>query len=391
MRIAECELFMKGDFTLNVKDRPWKVFKAFGEDGLFQIKATSSGVDAIKLKDGLDKTIPYISRSANNNGIVDFIDDSNREFGIDERGNITIGLDTQTAFYQPHEFVTGQNIHIVSGDKINRYTAQFLVVILRNQMNAKFNWGGNGATLGRLKRLKIMLPVNSSGQPDYEFMEQYVSERESTECWKSICGTYQSQDVPDLSEKEWGKYRFDEIFEIRPGKRLENRNKILGDIPFVGASDSNNGITGFVGNVNESLDSNTLGVSYNGAPCIAFHHPYECIFTDDVKHLHLKDHDDNEYVHLFLATVVGMQRVKYSYGYKFNEQRMKKQIIMLPMTDDGGPDYEYMENFVRSKESILLRRYCDYAEAKSSNSNSRYLRYKFTPSLPSNFLKSAGM
>lgn len=178
MRIAECELFMKGDFTLNVKDRPWKVFKAFGEDGLFQIKATSSGVDAIKLKDGLDKTIPYISRSANNNGIVDFIDDSNREFGIDERGNITIGLDTQTAFYQPHEFVTGQNIHIVSGDKINRYTAQFLVVILRNQMNAKFNWGGNGATLGRLKRLKIMLPVNSSGQPDYEFMEQYVSERE---------------------------------------------------------------------------------------------------------------------------------------------------------------------------------------------------------------------
>ena len=178
MRIAECELFMKGDFTLNVKDRPWKVFKAFGEDGLFQIKATSSGVDAIKLKDGLDKTIPYISRSANNNGIVDFIDDSNREFGIDERGNITIGLDTQTAFYQPHEFVTGQNIHIVSGDKTNRYTAQFLVVILRNQMNAKFNWGGNGATLGRLKRLKIMLPVNSSGQPDYEFMEQYVSERE---------------------------------------------------------------------------------------------------------------------------------------------------------------------------------------------------------------------
>ena len=40
-----------------------------------------------------------------------------------------------------------------------------------------------------------------------------------------------------------------------------------------------------------------------------------------------------------------MQRVKYNYGYKFNEQRMKKHIVMLPMTDKGNPDYEYMEAF----------------------------------------------
>ena len=38
----------------------------------------------------------------------------------------------------------------------------------------KFNWGGNGATLGRLARTKIMLPVNKKNKPDFEYMEQYM-------------------------------------------------------------------------------------------------------------------------------------------------------------------------------------------------------------------------
>ena len=42
------------------------------------------------------------------------------------------------------------------------------------QMKAKFNWGGNGATLTRMKTLDLLLPVNDSGEPDYEYMEQYA-------------------------------------------------------------------------------------------------------------------------------------------------------------------------------------------------------------------------
>ena len=38
----------------------------------------------------------------------------------------------------------------------------------------KFNWGGNGATLGRLSKTKIMLPVNEKKEPDFEYMEQYI-------------------------------------------------------------------------------------------------------------------------------------------------------------------------------------------------------------------------
>ena len=42
----------------------------------------------------------------------------------------------------------------------------------------KFSWGSNGATLGRLNRTKILLPVNEKGSPDWNFMENYIKQKE---------------------------------------------------------------------------------------------------------------------------------------------------------------------------------------------------------------------
>lgn len=58
-----------------------------------------------------------------------------------------------------------------------------------------------------------------------------------------------------------------------------------------------------------------------------------------------------------------MQRVKYSYGYKFNEQRMKRQKLMLPVTDSGIPDWDYMEQYARNMMICKYRAYLDYLEA----------------------------
>lgn len=155
-------------------EKEWKMFPAFGDNGLFRITSTNSSIDAVRLKEGEDKTVPYVTRSDGSNGIARFVSAENYDFGSDDGGCITVGLDTQTAFYQPHKFVTGQNIQVITGESLNEYVAQFMVPILRQQMTAKFNWGGNGATLGRMRRLTVMLPVTDFGEPDYEYMEQYV-------------------------------------------------------------------------------------------------------------------------------------------------------------------------------------------------------------------------
>lgn len=167
-----------------------------------------------------------------------------------------------------------------------------------------------------------------------------------------------------LSEKNWDEFSLEDIFTVSPGKRLETRNKILGNRPFIGATESGNGVTGFVGNDNVSKDSNVLGVNYNGAPCIAFYHPYECIFTDDVKRLHMKHHPDDENTLLFFAEVFAGQRSKYSYGYKFKEKRMLRQKLMLPINDSEDPDFDYMAEYTKQMREKLLAKYREYAEKR---------------------------
>lgn len=179
-----------------------------------------------------------------------------------------------------------------------------------------------------------------------------------------------------LNEKKWDEFVLDDIFTVGAGKRLETRNKVEGMRPFIGATDNGNGVTGFVGNDNASKDSNVLGVNYNGAPCIAFYHPYECIFTDDVKRLHLKNQEDNKFVLLFFTSIFAMQRVKYSYGYKFKEKRMHRQKLMLPVDDKGKPDYAYMTLYSTEMRGGMLMRYKNFIAGQLSQ-----LEHKDIPAL----------
>ena len=166
-----------------------------------------------------------------------------------------------------------------------------------------------------------------------------------------------------LTEKIWQEFFIEEIFNILPSKRLTKADMIAGDTPFIGASDSNNGVTCFVGNDNDSADENFLSVSYNGSVCQCFYHPYRCLCSDDVKRFHLKNRAGNKYIYLFMKSIIEKQRGKYNYGYKFNETRMRRQKIMLPVNDKGEPDYNFMENYVRAVEEKQLQRYRDYVQA----------------------------
>lgn len=157
-----------------LKEKEWNKFRAFGDSGLFKIATTNSSIDRIRIIDGGDKDIPYVTRTDADNGIARFVSDKNLSYGSDNAGCITVGLDTQTAFWQPHLFVTGQNIQVITGHQLNAWIAQFLIPLFKSQMKAKFNWGGNGATLGRMKRLELMLPIDDNGDPDYAYMEQYA-------------------------------------------------------------------------------------------------------------------------------------------------------------------------------------------------------------------------
>ena len=152
-----------------------------------------------------------------------------------------------------------------------------------------------------------------------------------------------------LEQKKWKEFFIDELFNIYPGKRLTKNDQKPGNIPYVSASAINNGITNFISNINPSLDKDVLGVIYEGEGGVAysFYHKYQAIFSDTVKRFHFKEIPDNKYVYLFFSSIILKQRVKYNYGYSFNENRMKRQIILVPVDEEENPDYKYMEEYMK--------------------------------------------
>lgn len=338
----------------------WKEF-VFGEE--FSITATGSGIDKNKLITGEGDT-PYITRTDCLNGIDGFIPEQASKYCMDEGNVITIGLDTQTVFYQPKAFYTGQNIQIIRHPQLDKYNAMFIIVAIQKLVE-RFSWGSYGATLTRLRKSRIYLPANKDGQPDFAFMSSFMQQVE-----QDILGTTlryfadKQQITPPHANDEinWQVFLIRDILTISAGKRLTKADMQIGNRPFIGATDNyiNNGITEWVNNTNESIDQNLLGVNYNGSVGEVFYHPYECIFSDDVKRLHLKKQLDSKYILLFIKTIIVQQKIKYAYGYKFNEQRMLKQPIMLPCTPEGTPDWQYMENYMRHIESQQIVKYLQH-------------------------------
>lgn len=151
----------------------WAEFKL---GRIVNIHSTPSGIDKISLNKEGEKIYPYVTRSGTKpNGIDSYVPKQNAQ--INKKNQITLGLDTQTVFFQDQDFYTGQNIQIISYNEINKYNALFLIGVLRNFIRQKFHWGGNGATITRLKEMSIFLPakiINGRKVPDWNFMEKYI-------------------------------------------------------------------------------------------------------------------------------------------------------------------------------------------------------------------------
>lgn len=338
---------------LSLHDREWREFF------LYDIFPDIQRGKRLKTADHVDGNIPYVSSSAANNGVDAFIGNGGKVRKYNDCITLANSGSVGKAFFHPYEFIASDHVTALQSPTMNKYSYIFIATMVgRLQEKYSFNREINDI---RINKEKVLLPVDEQGKPDYVFMEQFVKECEQQLIQKYI--QYISDNVQigggiaPLNKREWKEFHISDVFLIRPGKRLTKTDMVCGDTPFIGASDSNNGITAFVGNSNASKDKNVLGVNYNGSVVESFYHPYNCLFSDDVKRFKIKGVEGSEYLYLFMKTVILQQKRKYAYGYKFNEQRMKKQMIVLPVNINGMPDWAYMEEYAKHLFNQLRLQY----------------------------------
>ncbi|MBD1227099.1 restriction endonuclease subunit S [Xenorhabdus griffiniae] len=159
-------------------------------------------------------------------------------------------------------------------------------------------------------------------------------------------------------DKEWNEFFIEDIAEIVSGKDIYDAERFFGSIPYISSTAKNNGVGHFVGNKNNTLEDNCLSVNRNGSVGYSFYHPYKGLFSNDCRKLRPKF--KSEYVGLFLSNQISCQREKYNYGYKMGTGRLKRQKIMLPIAENGKPDYPFMEKHVNELINNKKTEYLEY-------------------------------
>lgn len=367
--------------------KPFKKWKQFNFIDIFEIK---KGFYNKKPDNSGNGTIPFLGATDSNNGITRFLTladiKNNTRTGdlpnspLDKKlfpGHaiaVTNNGSVGHAYYQATPFTCSHDINplYLRDHEMGQDEAHFLIKAIEKQ-GELFQYARKWRPI-RMIKSKIMLPVTEEGLPDYDYMANYSAKKHMALLQKYI--TYIQRRIAELGEpktilsinqKEWNAFPIADIFDILPGKRLVAADSAPGNRPFIGALDNNNGIARFVNDTNVSLDKNVLGVNYNGnGMVIGFYHPYECIFSDDVKRFHLKHHADNAFVLLFMKVAILQQKSKFGYLYKFNAERMANTRVMLPITDEGAPDYQYMEQYAKN---MMLRKYKQYLAYLDSKQN----------------------
>jgi len=164
---------------------------------------------------------------------------------------------------------------------------------------------------------------------------------------EQILGKRVSDTQYALDTEHWQWFRYDSLFRIVKGKRLTKADMIPGSIPFIGATEFNNGVTAYIDSDEYIHQGNLITVSYNGSVGMAFYQPQDFFACDDVNVLYPK-FQINPYIAIFIVSLIEQERYRYNYGLKWTKEKMEQSLIKLPVKPDATPDWEYMENYIKS-------------------------------------------
>jgi len=340
---------------------------------LGKIADVNSGRD-IYAQERTDGDIPYITSGTANNGIGYFVgndNDSKAKNAISVNRNGAVG----EAFYHPYEALYGNdcrrvNLHDAKDEETQLFAAQCI-----SEQKEAFSYSRKLGT-ARLKRLHVMLPVTDSGKPDYDYMAQYTSEMREGMLMRyknHVAGQLshlEYKDIPALDEKEWSEFRLGDLFEVSRPKARNKDDYEVGDIPFVASGAMNNGVMKCCNiKPDEKLDrGNCITVSpVDGS---SFYQPMDFLGRGGAGSsvLMLRNNTLNLFRGEFMARMIQQTCSKYNYGHMGNKDSIKRERVMLPVTDSGEPDYEYMEQY---SKNVMLRKYQQYLMFLKQRSDTR--------------------
>jgi hypothetical protein len=169
----------------------------------------------------------------------------------------------------------------------------------------------------------------------------------------------------DLRNIQWGEFEIGKIFKIENCKCSNISLLQSGNMPYVGATNRNNGVLKFVKPIDKLITKgNCIAFICDGEGSVGYsiYKSEDFVGSTTVKVGRSKNL--NKYIASFIITIADTVRSKYNFGFKRNETHLKKEKILLPITSGGDPDYAFMEQFMRQKEQEKIKKFQNHIEKR---------------------------
>jgi hypothetical protein len=153
--------------------------------------------------------------------------------------------------------------------------------------------------------------------------------------------------------KKVSPFQLEELFgKSTRGRRLKSSDRVVGTLPFVTAGEKDTGISAFIGNNVDVFRPNTITIDMFGS---AKYRNYHYGADDHVTVVHTENIAKNATIFIVAAIHKISYNSLWNYSNNFYPKDADALTIYLPVDNDGNPDYDYMETFIRIQQKLVIK------------------------------------
>jgi len=300
---------------------------------LFEV-SYGSKFDLKKMFVDENSSVAFVGRTAKNNGVTAFVNKVERP--PFPAGTITVNLGGAIleSYVQLFPFYTAQNVAVLKPIKqMNELEKLYYCFVIKAN---KFRYSAFGREANRTLRT-LLVPKNVP--------QKFLNIKVDKISDKSV-----SDKKFFLSDRKLKWFLLDDLFNLstEPFVSIGEAKKTHGEYPFISTGSDNNGIACMTGIEKAKVyPSGCITVASSGNAGEAFYQEKPFKVTNMITILKPK-FNINIYIGLFLVTLIRKEKYRYSYGRKSGIERMKESKVKLPVDKNGNPDWQFMEDYIKS-------------------------------------------
>lgn len=350
-----------------MSNRDTVTIKKFKIKDLFEVMSSKKIYHAVNVDIKEQQKIgyyPYVVRSEVNRGIRGYIKAPKET--LNDANTISFAQDTFIAFYQKQPYFTGNNVKILKPlFKPNEKILLYIECALNKAM--AFNSWGMGSSFEYIENIEIEIPITNNNQPDWEYMENYITEIENK--YINKLEQHNNEKIEQaLKVTGLSKEALNEELKVEPAKRYEKFR--------VGDLFDKKTIKG-VPKSKEKLQENKTGYHVFGQN-IKYQYPQKVLLEEQylqtiqtpilayssstaqigyIKENFYRTGDNGAFqglfpkktnvaIHSLLYILVVLKKQFDWFGYATEMGNILNLEITLPATNENTPDFEYMEKAI---------------------------------------------